>query len=302
MNRFVWVGALSAVAVLSLWLVPHYTAGPTSAWEAAAFIVFGFLVGAYGTMVGAGGGFLMVPALLLLYHAAPAQAAGTSLTVIFFNAASGSVSYARQRRIDYRTGLSFALATLPGAVTGAYLSRYFSGRAFSLAFGILLLAIAVLLIWRPTARRSDAQAHAAASPRSRWQHVRRIMDASGELHVYRYNWVVGLGLSFCVGFLSSILGIGGGIIHVPAMIHLLGFPPHLATATSHFILAISAGVGAGTHIALGHVLAGPAILMAIGVTGGAQVGAMLAQRMHGTRIIRLLAIALIVVAGRLLFS
>ncbi|NJD09284.1 MAG: sulfite exporter TauE/SafE family protein, partial [Gemmatimonadetes bacterium] len=116
------------------------------------------------------------------------------------------------------------------------------------------------------------------------------------------NWLCGAVLSFFVVFFSSVLGIGGGIIHVPVMIHFLGFPAHIATATSHFILAISAGVGAGTHIALGHLLAGPAILMGIGVVGGAQVGARLAQRMRGTRIIRLLSLALIVVALRLLLS
>jgi len=301
-NRTAWIALLLLAALLALYFVPRDTTGPDSVLAAAEFIVFGLAVGAYGTLVGAGGGFLIVPALLIVYHAHPAQAAGTSLTVVFLNAVSGTLSYARQRRIDYRTGAAFALATLPGAVGGAFLSRYFSGHTFSMGFGMVLLGIAAVLVWRPTAQREIAEALIEEAETNRWEQVRRITDAAGQVHVYRYNWVLGVMLSFFVGFLSSILGIGGGIIHVPAMIHFLGFPAHVATATSHFILAITAAAGAGTHIGLGHVLAGPAILMGIGVIGGAQIGAVLAQRMKGSRIIRLLSLALVIVALRLLIE
>lgn len=302
-----WPGGLGVAgavlvfaALLALYFVPRATAGPTSLVTALEFLVFGFAVGAYGTMVGAGGGFLIVPALLLVYHARPEQAAGTSLAVVFLNALSGSWSYARQGRVDYKSGLWFALATLPGAVAGAFMAQAFSGRTFDLVFGVLILLIAGLLIWRPVVEEEYADALVEEAEVVWWQVKQRITDRRGEIYHYRYNRLVGVGLSFVVGFLSSILGIGGGVVHVPVLIHLLGFPAHIATATSQFILAISALAGAGSHLALGHVLAGPAILMGIGAVGGAQLGARLARTLHGSLMIRLLSVALVLVGVRLL--
>src|SRR5437870_12670473 len=84
-------------------------------------LVIGFTVGAIGTLIGAGGGFLLVPVLLLLNpHFTADTVAGISLAVVFFNAASGTLAYARMRRIDYKAGTIFAIAALPGAVLGAY--------------------------------------------------------------------------------------------------------------------------------------------------------------------------------------
>jgi len=294
------IGLFVAAALLALYFVPHEFARPSTFGRAVEFLVFGVVVGAYGTMVGAGGGFLIVPALLLVYHTSPEQAAGTSLTVVFLNAASGTASYAKQGRVDYRAGWWFALATLPGAVAGAYLARLFSSPSFSITFGVVLLAIAALLIWRPIVEQEYAEAILEDAEQHWWRVRRVITDRSGQVFRYHYNLGTGIVLSFGVGFVSSILGIGGGIIHVPALIHLLGFPAHLATATSHFILAISALAGASTHLALGHVLIGPAILMGVGVIGGAQVGARLGRVLGGSLIVRALSLALILVGIRLL--
>src|SRR5262249_3610252 len=95
---------------------------------AATSVGFGFLIGAFGTLVGAGGGFLLVPLLVLGYGFAPADAVGTSLSLVFLNALSGSAAYLRQRRVDLSLGWKFAAATLPGAVGGAYLTRALRAR------------------------------------------------------------------------------------------------------------------------------------------------------------------------------
>src|SRR5438094_763257 len=103
-------------------------------------IPLGFAVGAYGTLIGAGGGFLLVPALLLLFPTArPTTITSISLAVVFFNAVSGSIAYARDRRIDYRTGLIFAAATVPGAVLGAIAVGYVPRALFDGLFGLLLI-------------------------------------------------------------------------------------------------------------------------------------------------------------------
>jgi uncharacterized membrane protein YfcA len=84
--------------------------------DTAGLIGLGLLVGAFGTLIGAGGGFVLVPVLLILYpQDSPALVTGISLAVVFFNAASGSVAYVRMRRVDMASGLMFAAATGPGS-------------------------------------------------------------------------------------------------------------------------------------------------------------------------------------------
>src|SRR2546430_7013678 len=163
----------------------------------AALVFLGFVVGTFGTLIGAGGGFLLVP-LLIGYHFQPPDSVGTSLALVFLNAASGSFAYLRQRRVDLSLGWKCAAATIPGAIGGAYLTRAMSSHAFSFAFGALLILIAVLLFSGITAAPS-----ARADPR-------QIVDSSGAAHVYHVDAWKGVIMSFVAGALSSVFGIGGG--------------------------------------------------------------------------------------------
>src|SRR5256885_13908978 len=96
----------------------------------------GILIGAFGTLIGAGGGFILTPLLLLVYpDENPEIITSISLAVVFFNAFSGSVAYARMQRIDYRSGVLFALATIPGALIGALTTTHLPRRALLLVFG-----------------------------------------------------------------------------------------------------------------------------------------------------------------------
>jgi hypothetical protein len=258
-------------------------------------IPLGFAVGAYGTLIGAGGGFVLMPILLLAYpDESPDLLTAISLAVVFFNALSGSVAYGRMRRIDYKSGLLMASAALPGAVLGALTTGHVPRQAFDIVLGILLVGVAAFLIWRPHPQASRATGGSAGA-----------LLLANEMNVRRYgtySMPVALGLSFLVGFISSLVGVGGGIIHVPAMVHLLGFPVHVATATSHFILCLTALTGTGVHIAQSDLAAGLGRIvgLSIGVVVGAQVGAVLSQRIHGKWIIRGLAIALGMVGMRVL--
>ena len=234
-------------------------------------VLLGLAVGVFGTLVGAGGGFILTPLLLLVYpQDSPATIAAVSLMVVFFNAASGSIAYARQRRIDYRSGGLFALATLPGAVAGAVAVDLAPRRLFTALTAALLIGLAAWLVVRP---RSE---HGAGG--SRRGTPRTITDRQGTVHRYRADTRLGAVLSVGVGFVSSFLGIGGGVIHVPLLVGALGFPVHIATATSHFVLANMALVGTGTHLVTGG-FAGDALLRALllsaGVVVGAQAGAWL---------------------------
>lgn len=261
-------------------------------------IPLGVLVGAFGTLVGAGGGFALVPVLLLVYpDKDPETITAMSLFVVCANATSGSLAYARQRRIDYRSGAAFAVATLPGAVAGAIIVGYVPRRAFDALFGVVLMALGGFL-----ALRSNAT-HIATPVSGRGVVHRTLTDARGDTFVYSFQMWKGVVISVGVGFISSLLGIGGGIIHVPVMATALHFPVHVAAATSHFVLAFMAAEGTSVHLLTGALgwdrSLAQAALIALGAIPGAQVGAALSHRLHGGLIIRALAGALILVGVRL---
>jgi uncharacterized protein len=260
--------------------------------------LLGFGVGIFGTLVGAGGGFIVTPVLLLIYPSStPALITAVSLVVVFFNAGSGSLAYARQRRIDYRSGLLFAACTLPGSVVGVLLANRISRPTFDVIMGVALAALAAWLL----RGREEPHGHDSGTgvPRT-------IVDRGGKEYSYRANIRLGALLSVGVGLASSFLGIGGGVVHVPLLVAVLGFPTHVATATSHFVLAIMALVATVTHFLSGtfHNGAGlnRAAALSVGVVFGAQLGAVLSQRLSGRVIQRLLAAGLLLLAARLILS
>jgi uncharacterized protein len=252
-------------------------------------IPLGLFAGAYGALIGAGGGFILVPVLLILFpNEAPEIVTSISLMVVFLNALSGTIAYARSNRIDYKIGMIFSLATMPGAVLGALATTAVSRERFNLLFGFLLLAIAAVLVIGPG--KESATRIAQSSNRSSLRSLNLTTLITGAL------------VSTGFGFLSSFLGIGGGILYVPALVYLLRVPVHVATATSLFVLMITAFTGSATHFVTGlfHADAGRGVALSIGAVVGAQAGVILSQKIHGEWIIRSLALALGLVAIRLL--
>lgn len=260
--------------------------------EAVILLAMGLGIGAFGTLVGAGGGFLAVPLLITVYDFAPELAVGTSLLVVFFNSLSGSVAYLRQRRIDVKTGLMFIALTIPGSIIGAYVTSYLSSSLFKMILSALLTCTSIYLIAKPCKDQCEVVGG----------HQRTLVDFQGNVYRYSVNLTRGLLISFGVGFISSIFGIGGGIIHVPAMIFLIGFPVHISTATSQFILAFSSLAGVVAHARLGNVRPEFAVFMGLGAVIGAQLGAAISPRTRGTVVERLLGLALIIAAIRMLMQ
>lgn len=252
-------------------------------------IPLGFALGLLGTMIGAGGGFLLVPLLLLIYpHAEPETITSISLAVVCANASAGSLSYARMKRIDFRSGLLFAAASVPGAILGAFATQWLPRSTFDILFGATLIILASALLWKSTRPRPQAPT---------------CPDLTPDTHrLGTYSLRTGLAISAGVGFISSVLGVGGGIMHVPALVYILDFPVHIATATSHFVLAITAAVGTIVHLATGAFEHGArrAIMLTIGVVLGAPLGASLSKKVGDRWIVRALAIALLLAGFRLI--
>ncbi len=244
-------------------------------------IPVGFIAGMFGTLVGAGGGFILMPILLIFYRDwQPEVITAISLAMICGNSVSGSVAYARAKRINYRAGLWFAAAAIPGSILGVFAVDYIPRKEFNAFFGIVMLIVGSYLILAPG----------------------KLKDVHTHTH-HEFNLWIGVITSFFVGILSSLLGIGGGVIHVPMMIYILDFPVHIATATSHFVLAIMAFSATIFHIFMGH-LDGKYLMvlgLIVGVIAGAQVGAKISTKISGRWIVRGLAAALLIAAARILW-
>lgn len=270
-----------------------WLAGSDAPREAALHLGFGALAGTYGALIGAGGGFLIVPFLLIVDALPPERAAGTSLVAVCVGAIAATLLALRGRRVDREGALTMGAATLPGAVVGASVSASLDPRLFGAVFGAAMIALALWLA------RRGSRAPARPPPRadaSRWTRTR--VDVDGVR--WRYDLRVGLAASAGIGLVSSVLGIGGGVLHVPLMIGVLAFPEATAVATSQAILAASSAVGLAGHAALGHVDVGRAAPLALGALFGAAIARVLAPSVRGPRLVRLLSAALGLVGARLL--
>jgi hypothetical protein len=256
----------------------------------------GLAIGVLGTLIGAGGGFLIVPILVLVEPAwSTDQVTAFSLAVVTANATVGALSYWWQGRVDPFTFPLYTLAAVPGSILGAYASAYIPRRAFDPLFGIVLILIGCWLFLKPG--NSEAGSFTG-------YFQRRLVDRGGHRYAWSFDPRIGFAGSVLVGFLSSVLGIGGGIIHVPLLATVLGFPAHVATATSHAVLAVTAGIATIVHIVHGDFRSTwPFVLAACaGAVAGAPLGARLAIYVRGAVILRILATALAFVGLRLLFT
>ena len=256
-------------------------------------------VGTLGTMVGVGGGFLLVPVLLFLFpDAEPATIVSMSLTAVVLTGASATVGYRRQRLQDLRTGAIFIATALPASVLGALLTRAISRGAFDVIFGAVLVVGAVFIAWRGLRL-------AAAPERSRRGRERRIVDRSGRVFEYWVNEPLAASIAPVAGFFASFFGIGGGIAHVPVMILVLRIPSAVAVATSQLELMTASAAALAVHAAF--TLDQPelwlrALIVGAGSASGAQIGVRLARLVGGRFVLQVIAAGLLLAGVRQLVA
>ncbi len=231
-------------------------------------------------MLGVGGGTIIVPALTFLGFT-PSQSASTSLFAVTSTSVSSTVEYSRQRRIDFLLGIRMAAFAVPGAVIGALLSAGLSSNSFRLYFGILLAIAGSYVLYKNSI-------------------LKERQNKIENLPSYRQGAV--LGASFVAGIISSLFGVGGGIIFVPAMLLLLGIGMHRAAATSQLTLIITSAAGVLTHVALGHPDYLSAIALSSGAFIGAQVGARVSKSTKEIILEKLLGAVLIAISGKMILD
>ncbi|HKU48675.1 MAG TPA: sulfite exporter TauE/SafE family protein [Nitrososphaera sp.] len=240
-------------------------------------VAVGLGAGTLGAMLGVGGGIIMVPALTL-FGITPSQIASTSLFAVTSTSVSSTVEYSRQKKIDYRLGILMAAMAVPGAVLGAFLSSGLSGELFRLYFGILLILAGLYILYKNSLLKKGGRRAARLAP---------------------YHYLAVSAASVAAGIISSLFGIGGGVIFVPLMLLVLGIGMHRAAATSQMTLMVTSIAGVLTHVALGHPDYLFAIALSAGAFAGGQIGARLSKSAKDALLQRILGVILIAVGGKL---
>lgn len=237
---------------------------------AIGLFVLALTVGIYGSIIGAGGGFLVVAALVLFFDLSGATAVGTSVVTTFAIQVTGAYTYTRKGAVDRKVARWFVVGSMPVALLSAiFVADRVPEDTFELVIGVLLLALAVFVV---LVRRADLPPGAIIEP----------------------NRAALIGWGSVIGVLSGALGVGSGLITVPLLGWLQRLPAHRAAATTTLIGAMS-----GFAASLGHTLVGnprwsylPFLL--VGAVLGGRIGASSAGRLSERTVLRLLASGLVV--------
>ena len=239
-------------------------------------IPLGVAAGVLGSMIGLGGGIIVVP-VLTFFGFPPTLAASNSLFAALSNATASTISYAKQKRIDFSLGLKLGLLSVPGTVLGAYVSSDVTPGIFKILFGLVLISSAFYIF------------------------LRKKIETKQKV-VTKQLMLFAIGASFFAGIISSFFGIGGGIIFVPLMVVGIGMTMKKAAPTSQFILLFASLSGVISHSLLGHPDFLQAGLLAIGSFVGGLIGARLSLDIRERYLQILVSVIIIAAAAKLFFD
>lgn len=262
--------------------------------------LLGLIAAILGSIMGLGGGIVIVPALMILNEYSPILtgitpqvAVGTSLLVMIFTGLSSTIAYFKQKIVDVQSGLIFFIGSGPGALFGVWLNKDIDIDVFLIAFGTFIVFVSFILMIRnripPLKRRPKGI-------------ERKYKTEAGQIVQYGFQPVVAVSIAFFVGMFSGLFGIGGGSLMVPVMILLFAFPPHLAVATSMFLVFLSATVSSISHISLGNIDWFYAIALIPGAWVGGQLGAAINRRLTSGAVVMMLRVFLVIIGIRLIYQ
>lgn len=264
-------------------------------------ILIGFLSAFVGSLVGLGGGIIFVPAMLFLYDnfasfswANPQAIVGISLVTMVFTGLSSTLAYFKLKRVDIKTGVIFLIGSMPGSIIGSWINTKLDIDDFSLYFGILMLIVFAMMLLDRQKLLKNKQLEI--------NKYTRTFEIDGEMYQYNVTYVPAFILSFAVGALSGLFGIGGGTISVPAMILFFGIPVQVAIATSMFMIFFISLISATTHIVLGHIVWAYVLFFVIGSYIGGTVGAKTSKLFKGKTLEWILRIVIVIAALRLIWE
>ena len=245
-------------------------------FEQLWLIPLGFVAGILGSIIGFGGGTIIVPVLTFVGFP-PTLAVGNSLFAAFSNSVASTTMYAKQKRIEYSLGWKLGLMSVPGTILGAIISSDLSPEIFKILLALVLLSSASYILLK-----------------------RKIEEKP--IDVSRMLLIFSAGASFFSGVIASLFGVGGGIIFVPLMVVVLGLSMKRAAPTSQFILMFTCFSGLIVHSILGHPDYYQALLLSIGAFAGGILGARLSLEIKEKKLKIIVIIVIVAAAIKLIID
>ena len=245
-------------------------------FEQLWLIPLGFIAGILGSIIGFGGGTIIVPVLTFVGFP-PTLAVGNSLFAAFSNSVASTTMYAKQKRIEYSLGWKLGLMSVPGTILGAIISSDLSPMIFKILLALVLLSSASYILLK-----------------------RKIEEKP--IDVSRMLLIFSAGASFFSGVIASLFGVGGCIIFVPLMVVVLGLSMKRAAPTSQFILMFTCFSGLIVHSILGHPDYYQALLLSIGAFAGGILGARLSLEIKEKKLKIIVIIVIVAAAIKLIID
>jgi uncharacterized membrane protein YfcA len=238
--------------------------------------VGGFVSGTFGALLGLGGGVLLIPFLVIVLGIPMHQAIATSIVAVIATSSAGATMNLERRIVNMRLGMLLEIGTVSGAVLGGITANYLDAGVLTKLFSGLLLMVALLMIWRVRQHKGEDIIQTEGILPGTFTD-----DASGKTISYTVKRIPSAMLvSIVAGNVSGLLGVGGGIFKVPAMNILSGIPMKAATATSNFMIGVTAAASAFIYFAHGHMNPFVASTAALGVLVGSMTGILISRKIH----------------------
>jgi uncharacterized protein len=274
-------GVNSTLYHASFTRIPVIAIGPT---DVLAIFLLSILAGFVGALFGLGGGILVIPFLTLVEGIPVPLAIGASIVSVVATSSSSAATYIHDRLPNIRLGMFLEIGTVAGAITGAFVAAFLPASALFILFGVMLLYAATIVA---RTRGTDFPSEVIPDKTSKSLGLASQYEDHSLGRVVKYEVTrtpLTLFISYFAGIISGLLGIGGGLIKVPAMNLVSKVPFKVASATSNFMIGVTAAASASVYLVRGDVhplLVAPLI---VGVSGGAILGTRVLKITPPTRI------------------
>jgi uncharacterized membrane protein YfcA len=261
----------------------------------AASVAAGFL----GSLTGLGGGVIVTPVLTLFLGVDLRYAIGASLVSVIATSSGAAAAYVRDGFSNIRMGMFLEIATTTGALCGAYLGTRVPVRALSIVFGVILMQSA----WQATREHIHKASAKPPDPLGTKLRLNGAFNNNGVAESYAVRRVkAGFGLMFGAGAISGLLGIGSGSLKVIAMDQAMQVPFKVSTATSNFMIGVTAAASASIYLSRGYVNPGIAMPVMLGVLAGSMLGARFLARLPVVLLRRVFAVVVGVIAVQMIVA
>lgn len=251
---------------------------------ALKILILSIIAGIFGSILGLGGGIIITPALTLLFGIDIRYAIGASIVSVIATSSGAAVTYVRDKITNIRIGMFLEIATTVGAITGAFISGLINTKYLYVIFGILLLYSALAMLMKKGQELPEGvTAHPIADRlRLNGEYYDKVLNKNVNYNVTGIYG--GFGMMYVAGVISGLLGIGSGIFKVMAMDLFMKLPLKVSSATSNFMIGVTAAASAGVYLLRGDIDPKIAAPVALGVLAGATIGTKIMQNLKSKTI------------------